>query len=117
MMSHSTQLARWLHKQLALKFTFASHGRTLFDIYFSTIKRDSALLYGYSLTRQAVGTVDEALEELKTQKVLMVVEKNEVRGSRNKIEDAVWTLSASLDSIAVMKTANKRLKLNMPVHN
>jgi hypothetical protein len=46
MMSHSIQLARWLHKQLSLKFTFASL-TTSFEMRYSTVKRDSALLDGY----------------------------------------------------------------------
>jgi hypothetical protein len=48
MMSHSTQLARWLHKQLVLKFTFASMTQT-FEMRYSTIRRDSALLDAYKL--------------------------------------------------------------------
>jgi hypothetical protein len=47
MMSHRTQLARWLHKQLSLKFTFASL-TTSFEIRYSTIKRDSALLANFA---------------------------------------------------------------------
>ena len=64
MMSHKTQLARWLHKQLSLKFTFASV-ITSFETRYSTIKRDSALLEGYRVGRQAIAKVDEAWAELK----------------------------------------------------
>src|SRR4051812_21123796 len=42
MMSHSTQLARWLHKQLVLKYTFADLTKP-FETRYSTIKRDRNL--------------------------------------------------------------------------
>ena len=74
MMGHRTQLARWLHKQLSLKFTFASL-ITSFDMRFSTIKRDSALLEGYKLQRQAVAALDDALDELKASGVLSATQK------------------------------------------
>jgi len=110
MMSHSTQLARWLHKQLANKFTFASLAHT-FDIRYSTIKRDSALLNSYTLTRQAIKALDEAFEELKLQNILMRIEKEEERGVRNKLEDVAYKLFPSLEFISEMKAANKRVAL------
>ena len=112
MMQHKTQLARWIHKQLALKFTFASIGKT-FDMRFSTIHRDSALLNGYAedSLRLAVIAVDEAFAEL-TPKVLMFApEKKVLRGARNKIQDVVYTLSPSLEFVHAMKASNKRINL------
>lgn len=107
MMSHKTQLARWLHKQLALKFTFASHGRT-FVMRFSTIKRDSALLNGHNVPRKAFQAVDEAFNELKAGNILMFFVKEDIRGPRNKLEDTIYTLTASIEFISEMKAANKR---------
>jgi hypothetical protein len=107
MMGHSTQLARWLHKQLALKFTFASIMHS-FEVRYRTIRRDSALLNGYTLVRKAIKAVDDALEELRVQKVLMAIQKREVRGPRGKLEDVVYLLTASLEFITAMKAANKR---------
>jgi hypothetical protein len=107
MMGHSTQLARWLHKQLALKFTFASIMHS-FEVRYRTIRRDSALLNGYILPRKAIKAVDDALEELRAQKVLMAVQKREVRVARGKLEDVVYLLTASLEFIKAMKAANKR---------
>ena len=107
MMSHCTQLARWLHKQLSLKFTFASL-MTSFEMRFSTIKRDSALLEGYQQQRQAIAALDSAFAELKASGVLMVVTKAEVRGLRGKLEDVVYTLTASRGFITQTKAANKR---------
>src|SRR5919106_3594174 len=110
MMSHSTQLARWLHKQLALKYTFASV-TTPFKIRYCTIKRDSALLENYSLGRKAVAALDAALDELKVQKVLLAVQKKEITGLRGKIEDVVYILTPFPDFVAQIKAANKRQSL------
>lgn len=110
MMSHSSQLARWIHKQLSVKFTFAAHGRT-FEMRFSTIKRDSALLNGYTDSRKAFAAVDDAFRELKDRNVLMFYTKEDIRGARNKLLDAVYTLTPSIDFISEMKAANKRLLL------
>jgi hypothetical protein len=107
MMSHSTQLARWIHKQLSLKFTFASM-TTSFEVRFSTIKRDSALLDGYKQLRQGVVALDQAFDELKSCNVLLHVKKREIRGARGKLEDVVYILSPSFDFTAQMKAANKR---------
>lgn len=110
MMSHQTQIARWIHKLLSLKFTFASLAAP-FEIRYSTIKRDSALLSSYKLERQAIAALDTALNELKTGSVLIKVAKNEIRGSRGKLEDVVYTLTASMTFIAETKAANKRENL------
>lgn len=107
MMNHSTQLARWLHKQLSLKFTFASL-ITSFEMRYSTIKRDSALLEGYGRSTAAVEFLDSVFTELKASGVLMMFKKKTVTGLRGKIEDVVYTLIPSPDFIAQMKTANKR---------
>lgn len=121
MMSHRTQLARWLHKQLSLKFTFASLA-TSFEMRYSTIKRDSALLEGYKQERQAIVALDDAWNELKSSAVLLLIGKDEVRGQRGKLLDVVYTLTASRDFVAEMKAANKRQSMTlepapMPVEN
>lgn len=112
MMQHSTQLARWIHKQLAIKFTFAAHGKT-FEMRFSTIRRDSALLNNYAEAsiRLAVKAVDEAFAELTKNKVLMFSDKKVSRGERKKIEDVLYTLTPSLEFVHAMKASNKRLQL------
>jgi len=120
MMGHQTQLARWLHKQLSLKFTFASLTNS-FEMRYSTIKRDSALLSNYTRERKAIETLDAAWNELTTSGVLMKVEKSEIRGNRNKLEDVVYTINASFDFITKMKAANKRQSVTIsplaPVDN
>ena len=79
---------------------------------FSTIKRDSALLEGYKLQRQAVAALDDALDELKASGVLSSTQKNEIRGERAKLEDVIYTLTASRDFITEIKAANKRQSLS-----
>lgn len=110
MMNHRTQLARWLHKQLSLKFTFASL-TTSFEMRYSTVKRDSALLEAYKQERQAVVCLDAAFEELKTGGVLSSIQKCEIRGARSKLEDVIYTLTASREFATEMKAANKRQSL------
>jgi len=107
MMSHQSQMARWLHKQLSLKFTFASL-TTPFEIRYSTIKRDSALLEGYILERKAIAALDSAFEELITAKILNHYNKNPVLAVRGKIQDVIYTLYPHPDFCREMKAANKR---------
>lgn len=107
LMRCKTQLARWLLGQLVLKYTQASLS-TRFEMRYSTIKRDSGLLNGYKLERQAIAALDDAWEELKTLEALAAVEKTEQRGSRAKIEDVVYTLYPSMKFVAEQKAANRR---------
>ena len=81
---------------------------TSFEMRFSTIKRDSALLEGYQKQRQAIASLDSAFAELKASGVLMTVTKNEIRGRHARLEDVVYTLTASRDFITQTKAANKR---------
>lgn len=111
LMSHRSQLTRWIHKQLVMKFTFAAIGET-FKMKFSTIKRDSALLTGYKQDRQAVVAVVESLEELKKSGLLMDCEKgSETRGPRNKFVDVEFILTPSIEFVREVRAANKRRKL------
>lgn len=106
MMAHSTQLARWLHKQLCLKFTFASMTST-FEIRYSTIKRDSALI-NYTRERDGIDALDKAMTELRDQNVLLTVGKQEITGSRGKIEDVTYILTPAMGFVREIKAANKR---------
>jgi hypothetical protein len=110
MMSHSTQLARWLHKQLVLKYTFADHTKP-FEMRYSTVKRDSALLNGYSRGRDAIDALETALNDLKTHDVLSSCERKDVRGARKKLQDVVFKIWPSFDFVREVKAANKRLML------
>ena len=57
--SRSTQIARSLINQLVLKYTQAAMLNT-FEIRYSTIKRDSALLDGYARERATIEALDDA---------------------------------------------------------
>ena len=109
MMSHSTQLARWLHKQLVLKYTFADFGKQ-FEMRYSTIRRDSGLLDAYGRERAAADKLEEAFNELKEAGVIHNFERRNETGPRNKLLDAVFTVRASMDFISAAKAANKRQK-------
>lgn len=110
MMTHKTQLARWLHKQLSLKYTFANIANQ-FQIHFTTIFRDSALLNSYKLKRQAIQAVDKAFLELEEKKIITNIEKEEIKGIKNKLEDVIYTVKPSIEFVQEIKAANKRLKI------
>lgn len=107
LMSHTTQLARWIHKQLILKYTFASKIK-LFEIRYSTIKRDSAMLDAYTRSRKAQEACDFSLNELVAHGVLTDLSRRVESGVRGKILDIVYTLNPSVAFVAEVKAANKR---------
>lgn len=102
-----SQLARWLISQLVLKYTQAAMLNS-FEMRYSTIRRDSALLGGYKLERQAVAALDDAWEELKTLGALSLIEKKEERGARSKLEDVVYVLHPTSQFSAEQRAANRR---------
>jgi len=107
MMSLGTQLARWLHKQLVLKFTFADY-QTRFEMRYSTIKRDSGLL-GYGRERNNMDAVDKAFGDLKSEGVISDFKRKDETGLRGKVLDVVFTVMPHIDFIRETKAANKRL--------
>ena len=107
MMSHSSQLARWLHQQLVIKYTFANH-HAPFEMRYSTVKRDSGLLAFYARDRDAVGALEEAFTEIKEREVILGYDRKDVTGPRKKLVDVVFTIQPSFDFIRAAKAANKR---------
>jgi hypothetical protein len=107
MMSHSTQLARWLHKRLSHNYTHASV-MTPYTTLLSTVRRDSGLLE-YARTNDVVRKFEEALGDLQKNDVVLAFNKEERRGERNKIEDIKYTLTPSPFFVKDVKAANKRL--------
>jgi hypothetical protein len=110
MMSHSSQLARWLHKQLALKYTFADLTKP-FEVRYSTVKRDSGLLTGYSRERDALEALEYAFKELHQRDLISSYERKDQTGPRRKILDSVFRLWPSVEFIREAKAANKRLQV------
>lgn len=107
MMKHKSQLARWLHRQLSLKYTFAELTKP-FEMRYSTVKRDSGLLNEYSRERAAFEFLEEAFGELKSADILYSYTRKNITGPRNKILDAVFILTPSLEFVTEVKAANKR---------
>jgi hypothetical protein len=107
LMKCSTQLARWLINQLVLKYTQASLQNS-FTMQFSTIKRDSGLLNGYSRVRDAVTALDDAWNEIKDLGVLQQISKSDHRGPRGKLLDVIYTLYPSPKFSVEQKAANRR---------
>lgn len=108
LMSHSTQLARWLHKLLIGKYTFASKLKP-FQIRLSTIKRDSAMC-NCARVRKAVDECDYSMNELKENGLIAKIDRRKETGLRGKILDIVYTLTPSNEFVAEVKAANKRLQ-------
>jgi hypothetical protein len=108
MMNHSTQLARWLHKQLVLKYTFADYTKP-FEMRYSTVKRDSGLLDGYARERAAIEALQTAFKELKERDILSSCERRDITGPRKKLLDVVFKIWPSFDFVREVKAANKRL--------
>jgi hypothetical protein len=107
MMSHSTQLARWLHKQLVLKFTFAEMMRP-FEMRYSTIKRDSGLLDEYKRERDSIEKVEKAFAELKERRVILDFKREDITGLRGKKLDVIFTVHPHMDFVRETKAANRR---------
>jgi len=109
MMAHSTQLARWLHRQLSLKFTFATDSSS-FEMCYSAVKRDSALI-NYARERDGIAALTKAFEELCEQGVLLRFEKEGITGNRSKINDVKYILYPTAKFVREMKYANKRMAI------
>jgi len=107
LMKCRSQLARWLLGQLVLKYTQASLGNS-FEMRYTTIKRDSALLEGYGRKRDAVAALDLAFEELKELRALAIYKRAEERGLRSKLEEVIYTLYPSTEFAKEQKAANFR---------
>jgi hypothetical protein len=106
MMSHSTQLARWLHKILSHNYVNASF-TVPYCVSLSSIRRDSGLL-GCKRVNDDVRKLESALQELIDHKVLFRFSKEGRRGERNKILDIEYSLTSHSDFVREVKAANKR---------
>jgi hypothetical protein len=111
LMKHSRQLTRWIHRQLVVKYTFASNAKP-FEMRYSTIKRDSAMLNNFDRERKAQEECNLSVEELKTDNVLRDYTKEVETGARGKVLDIVYKFYPSADFITETKAANKRKQLS-----
>lgn len=109
MMGLPTQLARWLYRQLSIKFTFASIVGNPFEMRYSTIRRDSNLL-NRGRERDNQSDVSRAFAELVGCRMLREAQKQAVIGARGKVEDVIYQLHPTPEFIREVKAANKRQK-------
>ena len=107
LMQCRSQLARWLLSQLVLKYTQAATANT-FEMRFSTVRRDSALLEGYGRDRDAISAVASSFEELQTLGALSAIERKDVRGPRRKLLDIVYVLTPAVEFAKEQRAANRR---------
>jgi hypothetical protein len=80
MMSHSTQLARWMHKKVSHNYVNASV-MTPYTIWISSIRRDSGLLE-YKRPNDRVRKFENTLKELVEHSVLLTFKRDEERRGR-----------------------------------
>lgn len=104
-MSYKGKLARYLHKRLWDKFSYADLFKS-YDIRATTIIRDSGCV-NHSLFRRCIAEIDEALGELKHHSVIRVYEKHpELQG--RKLEDVFYKIYATLEFKDEMLSANRQ---------
>ena len=112
MMTHSSQLARWLHKRLAHNYIQASPLRP-YTIAFSTTQRDSGLLdYQSQGITRPVQKLEDTCKELIADNVLMAYTCSRKRGKRRRLIDAIFTLTPTIHFTSQAKAANKRASDN-----
>ena len=105
-MSHTNQLARWLHKILAHNYINASM-MVPYGLSLASVRRDSGLL-GSKRNNDDLRKLESALDELKDHKVLLGYAKEDLREARNKIVDINFDLTPHPDFVREIKAANKR---------
>lgn len=108
LMRCSTQLARWLLMQLVLKYTQAAITNS-FEMRFSTIQRDSALLHRYTRNFDAVAALDDAWDELKELGAISMIQRVEHRGPRRRLDDVIYTVIPTHQFATEQRAANRRL--------
>lgn len=109
LMAHSTQLARWIQTYITNKYVFASMLNP-FTICYSTIKRESSMLSGYSHERSAVAAVDVSFQELESQDICKISERVVKKGSRGRIIEVTYKIVPTPSFVKEVKAANKRIK-------
>lgn len=107
MMELKSQLARWIHKLLVIKYTFASPLNP-FELNFSTIKRDSHLLT-WVKERNNVAELENVLGELMGANIIARRDK-EVQFNRQQIVDVKYKIFPSNTFVKEVKAANLRKK-------
>jgi hypothetical protein len=108
LMKCSTQLARWLLLQLVIKYTQAAATNS-FEMRFTTIQRDSALLNRYTRRFDAVTALDKAWDELKALGTISTIQRLEQRGPRRRLDDVIYTVTATPQFASEQRAANRRL--------
>ena len=109
LMGLPTQLARWLYRQLSIKFTFASLMGNPFEMRYSTIKRDSNLL-NCARERDNQKEVDGDFMRFVECGMLRSVQKHTIISIKGKIEDIIYQLYPTQEFTREVKAANKRQK-------
>ncbi len=105
-MRYTHRLSRWLHKRLAHNYSQAGLLQP-YTIRLSTILRDSGT-YQSPRAHNNARQIDEVLTELRTEQVLLSIQKEIMRGRRNSLVDIRYTLLPTIEFIDAVKKANRR---------
>lgn len=105
MMELKSQLARWIHKLLVIKYTFATP-LVPFEFNYSTIKRDSHLLT-WAQERDNVAELENVVEDLMNANIIARRDKDVLLNKRS-IVDVKYKIYPSTAFTKEVKAANKR---------
>lgn len=105
LMALSSQIGRYFFRRLSSRYIYADVKQP-YRFTYQDFMRDTAF-FASDRTDRHIKAIDRALEELKSQRVIMTYSKNEVRGKRNKLMDVEYSLFASFPFVTAMKAANK----------
>ena len=106
-----SQLARYIHKRMCHNYVQASLLHT-YNITMSGVARDSGLLE-CKRSKDNRKMLENALDELRSNNIILYYQGSELRGKRNALNDVRYKITPHHDFIAQVKRANKRLKTNL----
>ena len=107
-MNYKSQLARWFHKRIAERFTYAEIGRD-YTIRASRVVQESCLVNASKTTDQRKAIV-RALSELVDKGTLLRFDTHNQLGLKKQIQDVKYALWPSLAFCEEVKKANTRAK-------
>lgn len=108
-MNYKSQLARWFHKRIAERFTYAEVGKD-YTIGASRVVQESGLVNASQAADQRKAIV-RALSELVDKGTLLRFDTHNQLGARKQIQDVKYTLWPSSEFCAEVKKANIRAKI------
>ena len=104
-MCYRLSLARWIHKRLSMVYSNASMLHP-YKLKLSSVRNNSGLI-NHATTRHQARAMEEALEEMKSRRVVRQIEQQQIIEGR-KIQDVEYTIHPTPEFVALVKAANAR---------